>query len=79
MSAHVLLNLLNQLGKMIRCKALPSILSVFSEFNKINNTGAQMQDSIYHMTLKWHFISNFALKRHDFAIKKWTSAHNVTT
>ena len=29
-----------------------------------------MQDSIYHMTLKSHFISNFALKRHDFAIKK---------
>ena len=31
MSAHVLLNLLNKLGKKIRCKALPSILflSVF--------------------------------------------------
>ena len=32
MSAHVLLNLLN-------------------EFNKINNTGARMLDSIYQMTL----------------------------
>ena len=29
-----------------------------------------MQDSIYHMTLKLHFISKFALKRHDFAIRK---------
>ena len=35
MSAHVLLNLLNELGKMVRCEALPSILSIFSnEFNK---------------------------------------------
>ena len=50
--SHVLLNLLNKLGKKIICKALPSILSVFpNEFNKFNNTGAQMQDSIYHMTL----------------------------
>ena len=29
MSAHVLLNLLNKLGKKIRCEAVPSILSVF--------------------------------------------------
>ena len=29
MSAHVLLNLLNDLEKKIRCEALPSILSVF--------------------------------------------------
>ena len=59
MSARVLLNLLNELGKKIRCEALPSILSVFpNEFNKFNNTGARMQDSIYHMTLKSHFISN---------------------
>ena len=28
---------------------------------------ARMQD---HMTLKSHFISKFALKRHDFAIRK---------
>ena len=62
MSAHVLLNLLNELGKKIRCEALPSILSVFpNEFNKFNNTGARMQDSICHMTLDSHFISKFAL------------------
>ena len=47
MSARVLLNLLNELGKKVRCEALPSILSVFpTEFNKFNNTGARMQDSI---------------------------------
>ena len=58
MSAHVLLNLLNELGKKIRCEAVPSILSVFpNEFHKINNTGVRMQDSVYHMALKSHFIS----------------------
>ena len=32
---------------------LPSILSLFlNKFNKFNNTGARMLDSIYHMTLK---------------------------
>ena len=51
MSAHVLLNLLNELGKKIRCEAMPSILLVFpNEFNKFNNTGARMHDSICHMT-----------------------------
>ena len=40
MSAYVLLNLLNELEKKIRCDTLPSILSVFNnEFNKFNNTG----------------------------------------
>ena len=38
MSAHVLLNLLNELEK--------------NEFNKFNNTRARMLDSIYHMTLR---------------------------
>ena len=39
-------------------RGLPSILSLFrNEFNKFNNTGARMLDSIYHMTntLKSHF------------------------
>ena len=67
MSAHVLLNLSNELGKKIRCEALPSILSAFpNEFNKFNNTGARMQDSIYHMTLKSHFISKFCNKTTRF-------------
>ena len=34
MSAHVLLNLLNEMGKNIRCEVLPNILSVLpNEFN----------------------------------------------
>ena len=71
MSAHVLLNSLNELETKIRCEALPSILSVFpNEFNKCNNTGARMQDYIYHMALKSHFNCIFAPKRHDFAIIK---------
>ena len=50
MSAHVLLNLLNELGK--RDKNV-SILSLFrTKLNKFNNTGARMLDSFYHMTLK---------------------------
>ena len=49
MSAHVLLNLLNELGKRDKMRGLPSILSLFrNEFNKFNNTGARMLDSIYH-------------------------------
>ena len=53
MSTHVLLNLLNELGKRDKMRVLPSILSLFSkEFNKFNNTRAGMLDSINHMTLK---------------------------
>ena len=58
MSAHVLLNLLNELGKRDKMRGLASILSLFrNEFNKFNNTRARMLDSIYHMTntLKSHF------------------------
>ena len=58
MSAPVLLDLLNELGKRDKMQGLPSILSLFcNEFNKFNNTRARMLDSIYHMTntLKSHF------------------------
>ena len=55
MSAHVLLNLLNELGKRDKMRGLPSILSLFrNEFNKFNNTRARMLESIYHM-IKSHF------------------------
>ena len=51
MSAHVLLNLLNELEKTI---------SLFcTEFNKFNNTAARMLDSIYHMVLKLFLKSYF--------------------
>ena len=67
MSAYVLLNLLNELRKKIRCQALPNILLVFpNEFNKLNNTGARTQDSFYRMTLKSHFISKFCTKTSRF-------------
>ena len=52
MSTHVLLNSLNELGKRDK-RGLPSILSLFrNEFNKFNNTRAQMLESIYHMALR---------------------------
>ena len=76
MSAHVLLNLLNELGKRDKMRGLPSILSLFrNEFNKFNNTRARMLDSIYHMTntLKSHF---WRKKRYDcviiYATLLWT-------
>ena len=53
MSAHGLLNLLNELRKRDKMRGLLSILSLFrNKFNKFNNTRARMLDSIYHMTLR---------------------------
>ena len=55
MCAHVLLNLLNELGKRDKMRGLllPSILSLFrNEFNKLHNTRARMGASIYHMTFR---------------------------
>ena len=53
MSAHVLLNLLNELGKRDKMRGLPSILSLFrNEFNNFNKTRTRMLDSIYHMALR---------------------------
>ena len=45
MHAHVLLNLLNELGKIDKMRG-------FDDFNKSNNTTARMLDFIYHMTLR---------------------------
>ena len=53
MSAHVLLNLLNDFWKSDKMRGLPSILPLFhNEFNKFNNTRARTLDSIYHMALR---------------------------
>ena len=58
-------------------RALSNILSAFpKEFNKVNNAGARMQDSIYHMTLKLHFVTEFCFRKRDVFS---TSVHNVTT
>ena len=69
MSAHVLLNLLNELRKRDKMRGLPSISSLFrNQFNKLTNTRVQMLDSIYHMTsrLLWNLIS--AVKSYTFVI-----------
>ena len=44
MSAHVLLNLLSELRKRDKMRG--------NEFNKFNNTRAQMLNSIYPLTLR---------------------------
>ena len=52
MSAHVLF-LFNKLRRRDKMRGLPSILSLFcNEFNKFNNTGALMLESISPMTFK---------------------------
>ena len=52
MSDQVLSNLFNHLRKRDKKQGLPSILSTFrNEFNKHNNAGARMLESIYHTTL----------------------------
>ena len=56
MSAHILLNLSNKLGK--RDKAF--YLFFLNKFNKFNNTGAWMLDSTYHdikNILKSYFLA----------------------
>ena len=68
MSAHVLLILLNELGKRDKMRGLPSILSLFCyEFNKFNSTGARMLDSNYHMTLNY-LKSHFGVKSSRFSL-----------
>ena len=58
MSAHLLLNLLNELRKSDKMRGLLSILLLFrNESKKFNKTGAQILDLIYHMTLR--LLSNF--------------------
>ena len=66
-SAHILLNLLNELWKRDKMRGLPSILPLFrkefNKFNKFNNTGALILYSIYHMTLKLFWKDFFGGKR----------------
>ena len=63
MNAHVLLNLSNELRKRDKMRGLLSILSLFrNDFNKFNNTGARMLDSIYHMTLRLFLNHIFGVK-----------------
>ena len=60
MSSHVLLNLLNELGKRDKMWGLSSILSLFrNKFKTFNKTRAQMLDSIYHMTSWRSFVVSY--------------------
>ena len=64
MSAHVLLNLLNELWKKDKMRGLLSILSLFcNEFNKFNNTRAQMIDSYLSYDIKITSKSHFWRKK----------------
>ena len=80
MSAHVLLNLLNELGKRDKMRCLPSILSLFrNKLNKFNNTRARMLDSIYLMTntLKSHFCSKNVIIL-SLCTQRCYGSHNVS-
>ena len=69
MSAHVLLDLLNELGKSDNMRGMSSILLLFrNELNKLNKTGGRMLDFIYHMTLK-------SIKNRIFGVKTSRFCH----
>ena len=68
MNVHVLLILLNELGKRDKMPGLQSIFSRFcNKFNKYNNTGTQ----IFHC----ENIEDFAIL---YATSKWMSVRYVT-
>ena len=80
MSVHVLLFLLNRLGKRDEMRGLPSILSLFrNKFNKFNNTGPRMLDSIYHMTLEILKNCIFGVKTSRFSLILRNIVMNVIT
>ena len=67
MSAHNLLNLLNGLGKRDKMRGLPGISSLFrNEYNKFDNTGARVLNSIDHMTLNLFLIHILGVKTLGF-------------
>ena len=77
MSAHVLLNLINELGKRDKMRGLPSISSLFrNEFNKFNNTRARMLDSIYHMTLRLFSRKNVIIL--SLCTQRCYGRHNIS-
>ena len=61
MSAHVLLNLLNELGKSDKMRSMPSIKSLFrNEFNKFNNTRARI---LFYLSYEIKVILNSYILR----------------
>ena len=76
-SAHVLLNLSNELQKRDKMRGLPSILSLFrNEFNKFNNTRARMLDSIYHMIKSRFCRKNVIIL--PLCTQRYYGRHNVS-
>ena len=68
-SAHVLLNLLNDLRKKDKFAACQTFYLFFAtSLIKFNNTGALMLDSIYHVVFKLIKNRVFGVKREDFVI-----------
>ena len=63
MSAHDLLNLLNDLRKRDKMQCLSSILTFFATSFIFNNTRARMLDSIYHMTVRLLYSLISGLKK----------------
>ena len=69
MSAHVLLDLLNELRKSEQMQGLSTILSLFRcEFDKFNDKRARLLDYIYRMTSK-------SIKKHIFGMKTSRLCH----
>ena len=53
MSTHAFLNLLNKLRKRDKSRGFDKQFITFcNKFNKFNNTGAQILEFIYNMTVK---------------------------
>ena len=83
MSAHILLNLLNELANRDKMRGLSGILFLFrNEFNKFNNTRARMYDSFYHMTfnkitLKSHFCRKNVITL-SLCTQRYNGRHNVS-
>ena len=66
MTAHILLNSLNELRKKrSNARQVSHFISFSIEFNKFDNTGARMLDSIYHMTFNF-FENIFGVKTLEF-------------
>ena len=77
MSAHVLLNLLIELGKRDKMLGLPSIISLFrNEFKKFNNTRARISYDI-KITLKSHFSRKNVISL-SLCTQRCYGRHNVS-
>ena len=64
-------------GKM---QCLSSILSLFGDkFNKFNNTGAWVLDSVYHMMLRLFFNHTVGVKMLRFVIYEGCSNMNASS